>query len=358
MLYHLLYPLAKHYFIFNVFQYITFRAIYASLTALVLSFIIGPFIIKKLQSLQIGEVIRSDGPPTHHKKAGTPTMGGSIIIIAVGISVLLWTNFSNRYIWVVSFVTLGMALIGFIDDYKKVVKKDRGGLSASKKILGQILVAFIGTMILYTTPEFSTILTFPILKEVTFDLGMGYIPFAVVVIVGASNAVNLTDGLDGLAIGPITIAAVTYMLFAYISGHVKFSDYLNIMYVANAGELAIFAGAMAGASLGFLWFNTYPAQVFMGDIGALSLGGALGTIAVVTKHEVLLLLVGGIFVVETLSVIFQVTSFKLRGKRMFAMAPIHHHYEMKGWAEPKIIVRFWIIAIILALIAFSTLKVR
>lgn len=358
MLYHFLYPLSVHHTLFNVFQYITFRTIYASLTALVLSFIIGPIIIKKLQTMQVGEVIRRDGPETHLKKEGTPTMGGSIILLAVIISVLLWTNFSNIYIWILGFVTLGMGAIGFLDDYRKVILKKPEGLRAVYKFSAQVVVAVAASVIIYTSEGFDSGLTIPFLKSVNIELGPWYILFAVVVIVGASNAVNLTDGLDGLAIGPITIAAATYMLFAYITGHAKFSGYLNIAYVPHAGELAIFAGAMAGASLGFLWFNTYPAQVFMGDIGALSLGGALGTIAVITKHEILLMLVGGIFVVETLSVIFQVASFKLRGKRVFAMAPIHHHYELKGWPEPKIIVRFWIIAIILALVAFSTLKIR
>ena len=358
MLYHFLYPLSVHHTLFNVFQYITFRTIYASLTALVLSFIIGPIIIKKLQNMQVGEVIRRNGPETHLKKAGTPTMGGSIILLAVIISVLLWMNFSNIYIWILGFVTLGMGAIGFIDDYRKVIQKKPEGLPPIYKFSGQVIVALAASIVIYLSEGFDSGLTIPFLKSVNIELGPWYIFFAVIVIVGASNAVNLTDGLDGLAIGPITIAAATYMLFAYITGNAKFAGYLNLVYVPYAGELAIFAGAMAGASLGFLWFNTYPAQVFMGDIGALSLGGALGTIAVITKHEILLMLVGGIFVVETLSVIFQVASFKLRGKRVFAMAPIHHHYELKGWPEPKIIVRFWIIAIILALVAFSTLKIR
>jgi phospho-N-acetylmuramoyl-pentapeptide-transferase len=356
MLYHFLLPLAKIYSVLNIFQYITFRTIYASLTALVLSFIIGPFLIKKLSSMQVTEVIRRDGPPSHLVKEGTPTMGGVIILLAVMISVMLWARFDNIYIWVLSIVTIGMGAIGFVDDYKKMNGKV-GGLKASTKILCQIIVATAAVLVLYNS-GIETTLSIPLLKDVRFEMGLAYIPFAVCVIVGTSNAVNLTDGLDGLAIGPMTIAAATYMLFSYLTGHSRLADYLNIMYVTNAGELAVFAGAMAGASLGFLWFNTYPAQVFMGDIGALSLGGALGCIAVITKHEILLLLVGGIFVVEALSVIFQVSSFKMRGKRVFQMAPIHHHYELKGWPEPKIIVRFWIIAIILALVAVSTLKIR
>ncbi|MFQ5735351.1 MAG: phospho-N-acetylmuramoyl-pentapeptide-transferase [Thermodesulfobacteriota bacterium] len=356
MLYYFLYPLAKHHTIFNVFQYISFRTIYAAVTALVLSFLIGPMLIEKLRALNMGEVIRTDGPATHSVKAGTPTMGGAIILLVVIVSVLLWGNLQNSYIWLMTFVTVGMGLIGFLDDYSKVVRK-KGGMRAVTKFSAQVAVALVAVLFLYYT-GFETVVAIPFFKEAAIDLKVLYIPFAIFVIVGTSNAVNLTDGLDGLAIGPMTIAAATYMLFAYLAGHIKMATYLHIMHVAPAGELAVFAGAMVGASLGFLWFNTYPAQVFMGDVGSLSLGGALGTLAVITKNEVILLVVGGIFVVEALSVIFQVGSFKLTGKRVFAMAPIHHHYELKGWAEPKIIVRFWIIAIILALIAISTLKIR
>ncbi|MBI5233255.1 MAG: phospho-N-acetylmuramoyl-pentapeptide-transferase [Deltaproteobacteria bacterium] len=357
MLYHFLYPLSEYYTIFNVFQYITFRTIYATLTALVLSFLIGPFIIKKLQTLQIGEVIRTDGPPNHISKQGTPTMGGVIILIALISSVLLWSDLANRYIWLVLFVTVGMGCIGFADDYRKVVLKDKKGMGAAAKLSLQFVVSFLAAVFLYAG-GFDTVVTLPFFKNARFDLGILYIPFVVLVITGTSNAVNLTDGLDGLAIGPITIASATYLVFAYVTGHVVIAKYLQIIYVQYSGELAVFAGAMAGASLGFLWFNAYPAQVFMGDIGALSLGGALGCIAIIIKHEAVLVIVGGIFVVEALSVIFQVASFKLRGKRVFMMAPIHHHYELKGWAEPKIIVRFWIIAVILALFALSTLKIR
>jgi phospho-N-acetylmuramoyl-pentapeptide-transferase len=357
MFYHLLYPLVKYHAIFNVFQYITFRAIYATVTALIISFIIGPYIIRKLKVLQVEEVIREDGPETHHAKAGTPTMGGTLILISVSISVLLWGNLTNLYVWLLIFVTLGMGVIGFIDDYKKVISKKSGGLRAGPKYLAQFFVALVASTILYMS-GFDTGVTVPFLKGVHIELGWMYIPFAILVITGTSNAVNLTDGLDGLAIGPVTIAAATYLMFAYIAGHVKIAEYLNVMYVSGAGELAIVAGAMVGASLGFLWFNTYPAQVFMGDIGALSLGGGLGMLAIITKNEIVLILVGGVFVIETLSVIFQVGSFKLRGKRVFAMAPIHHHFELKGWPEPRIIVRFWIISIILSLIALSTLKLR
>src|SRR3990170_111469 len=357
MLYYFLFPLAKHHTVFNVFQYITFRTIYAALTALVLSFIIGPYVIRKLKSMNVGEVVREDGPPNHANKTGTPTMGGALILMVVILSVVLWGNLGNIYIWVVAFVTVGMGIIGFVDDYLKVIKRNKGGLKGSTKFLAQTAVAAAAAAALYYT-EFDTVVTIPFFKSVQFDLSLFYIPFVMLVIVGTSNAVNLTDGLDGLAIGPMVIAAATYMLLAYLSGHIKIANYLHILHVPMAGELAVFAGAMVGASLGFLWFNTYPAQVFMGDVGSLSLGGALGTLAVMTKHEALLLLVGGIFVIEALSVIFPVGSFKLTGKRVFAMAPIHHHFELKGWPEPKIIVRFWIISIILALVAISTLKIR
>lgn len=358
MLYHLLFPLAKYHTIFNVFQYITFRTIYATLTALILSFIIGPYLIKKLAAMQIGEVIRKDGPPSHAVKAGTPTMGGAIILICVLVSVLLWADLNNGYIWLLVAVTVGMGGIGFIDDYGKIASNDpEGGLRPMVKFLSLFVVALMAAIFLYAS-DFDTGITVPFFKGVHIELGLLYIPFVALVIVGTSNAVNLTDGLDGLAIGPITIASGTYLLIAYLSGHSRLAEYLQILYVPGCGELAIFGGAMVGASLGFLWFNTYPAQVFMGDIGALALGGILGTFAVLTKHEILLLIVGGVFVVEALSVIFQVGSFKLRGKRVFAMAPIHHHFELKGWAEPKIIVRFWIISLILALVAISTLKLR
>jgi phospho-N-acetylmuramoyl-pentapeptide-transferase len=356
MLYYFLYPLAKHHTIFNVFQYITFRTIYAVVTALVLSFILGPFLIRKLKSMSVEEVVSGDGPPNHILKAGTPTMGGTIILLVVLFSVLLWGNLTNVYIWILFFVTIGMGLIGFVDDYGKVIKK-KGGLRPSVKFLAQVVVALVAAIALYYT-DFNTVVTIPFFKNVHFELGILYIPFVVLVIVGTSNAVNLTDGLDGLAIGPMMICASTYMLLAYLVGHVKIAEYLHVMHVPMAGEVAVFAAAMAGASLGFLWFNAYPAQVFMGDVGSLPLGGALGMLAIMTKQEVLLILVGGIFVVEALSVIFQVGSYKLTGKRVFAMAPIHHHFELKGWAEPKIIVRFWIISIMLALLAISTLKLR
>lgn len=359
MLYLFLYPLHTSISVFNVFRYITFRTIYATLTAFLICFLLGPWAIRKLSYLQVGQYIREDGPKTHLKKAGTPTMGGALIITAILGSSLLWANLKNIYIWVVLGITAGFGLIGFADDYLMQVKKQSMGLSARQKLLLQIVIAFIGTVCLYLSPEFSTDVTFPFFKTFSPDLGVWYIPFAVFVIVGTSNAVNLTDGLDGLAIGPSIIAAVTYMVFCYVGGHYKIADYLQISYVAESGELAVFCGAMAGAGLGFLWFNAYPAQVFMGDVGSLSLGGALGTIAVITKQELLLVLVGGLFVIEALSVILQVGYFKLtHGRRIFRMAPLHHHFELKGWPEPKVIVRFWIIAIALSLVAISTLKLR
>jgi phospho-N-acetylmuramoyl-pentapeptide-transferase len=358
MLYHLLYPLHTQFFFLQVFRYITFRTIYAAITALVISFILGPWLIQKLQALQIGQSIRKVGPESHFKKEGTPTMGGTLILLAIVLPTLLWTDLRNIYVWITLMVTVGFGVIGFLDDYRKVKKKNSDGLSARAKMLYLVLIATVAATILVVYPPFQTTLAMPFLKEVRPDLGLFYIPFAVLVIVGASNAVNLTDGLDGLAIGPTIIASGTYLLFAYLAGNVRLSEYLQISSVQGAGELAVLCGAMVGAGLGFLWFNTYPAQVFMGDVGSLSLGGALGTIAVITKQEIVLVIVGGIFVVEALSVIFQVASFRLCGRRIFRMAPLHHHFELKGWAEPKIIVRFWIISIILALVALSTLKLR
>ena len=359
MLYHLLYPLHTTLSAFNVFRYITFRAIYASLTAFLICFLFGPWVIRRLHELQIGQYIRQDGPQTHHQKAGTPTMGGILIVGAIVISTLLWADLSNHYVWIVILSTLGLAAIGFIDDYLMQIKKRNKGLKVKTKFLLQSIVALLTGILVYSNPDFHTNVTLPFFKKVSPDLGAGYIFFAVFVIVGASNAVNLTDGLDGLAIGPVIIAATTYMVLAYVTGHFKFAQYLQINHVAGSGELAVFCGALAGAGLGFLWFNTYPAQIFMGDAGSLALGGALGTVAVITKHEILLAVVGGLFVVEALSVIFQVGFFKMtNGRRIFRMAPLHHHFELKGWSEPKIIVRFWIIAIALALLSMSTLKLR
>jgi phospho-N-acetylmuramoyl-pentapeptide-transferase len=358
MIYHLLYPLASTYHFLNVFKYLTFRTIYAVITALFVSFLLGPWIIRKLQSIQMTQVIRTDGPESHLKKQGTPTMGGALILLATVIPTLLWADLSNRYIWLVLFVIIGYGLLGFIDDYKKVVEKNPKGVTPRQKLFWQSLVGLAVGLVLFYTPGFSTEVTIPFFKNIRPHLGVFYILFTALVIVCASNAVNLTDGLDGLAIGPVAINAGTFMLFAYIAGNVKLADYLQIQYVSGAGELSVLCGAMAGAGLGFLWYNAYPAEVFMGDVGSLPLGGGLGALAIITKQEILLVIVGGIFVIEALSVIFQVGSYKYRGKRIFRMAPIHHHFELKGVAEPKIIVRFWIITIILALVAISTLKIR
>jgi phospho-N-acetylmuramoyl-pentapeptide-transferase len=358
MLFHLFYPLASNLKILNIFKYLTFRSIYAMITALIVCFVLGPWIIRKLEGLQARQIIRTDGPESHLEKQGTPTMGGLIILSAIILPTLLWADLTNVYIWATLFIVAGYGLIGFVDDYRKVVEKNTKGLSARQKMFWQVLLAGCVAVFLYLRPGFNELLYVPFFKNFHPDLGMFFIPFVILVIVGASNAVNLTDGLDGLAIGPVTINAATYLLFAYIAGHATLSAYLQIPRVAGAGELAVICGAMVGAGLGFLWFNSYPAEVFMGDVGSLSLGGTLGVIAVLTKQEILLVIVGGIFVVEALSVIFQVGSYKYRGKRIFRMAPIHHHFELKGVAEPKIIVRFWIITIILAMVAISTLKMR
>ncbi|MBT8372724.1 MAG: phospho-N-acetylmuramoyl-pentapeptide-transferase [Desulfobacterales bacterium] len=359
MLYHLLYPLHTTFSVFNVFRYITFRTIYASLTAFIICFLLGPWMIRKLAAMQVGQYIRDDGPKTHFDKAGTPTMGGTLIVISITISILLWSDLTNYFVWIVLLVIIGYGVIGFVDDYLMQIKKQSKGLSVRSKLVLQGIIALLAGSLVYISPDFSTQITIPFFKNISPDFGWGYIFFAAFVIVGASNAVNLTDGLDGLAIGPVIIAATAYMIFAYVAGHVKIANYLQLNYVAGSGEIAIFCGTLAGAGIGFLWFNSYPAQIFMGDVGSLSLGAALGTIAVITKQEILLALVGGLFVIEALSVIFQVGFFKMtRGRRIFRMAPLHHHFELKGWPEPKVIVRFWIIAIALALVAMSTLKLR
>jgi phospho-N-acetylmuramoyl-pentapeptide-transferase len=359
VIYHLLYPLHVTYSFFNVFRYITFRTIYAAITALLICFVLGPWLIRKLQSLKVGQSIREDGPESHLSKEGTPTMGGILIIFAVVISTLLWANLTVDYIWLILMVTIGFGLIGFMDDYRKLVKSDSEGISGKLRLAGEITIALFMSIVLYIKPEFSSNITIPFFKTILPNLGWGYIFFATFIIVGAANAVNLTDGLDGLAIGPSITCFGTYLIFAYLVGNFKTAHYLQIPYVPGIGELAIFCGAIVGAGFGFLWYNTYPAQVFMGDVGSLSLGGALGALAIMTKQEIILAIVGGIFVMETFSVIFQVGWFKVsNGKRIFKMAPIHHHFELKGWAEPKIIVRFWIISILLALVAISTLKLR
>jgi phospho-N-acetylmuramoyl-pentapeptide-transferase len=359
MLYHLLYPLHTVFSAFNVFRYITFRTIYASLTALLICWLLGPWVIRKLAEKQIGQHVRADGPPAHMTKTGTPTMGGLLILFATVTATLLWGNLTNFFVWMVLLVTMTYGAIGFLDDYLMQVKKDSLGLPGRVKIVAEAAIALIVAGLLYGRADFDTHVSVPFLKQVAPDLGWTYILFATTVIVGTSNAVNLTDGLDGLAIGPVTVAAATYVILSYVAGHVKIAEYLQIKYMAGSGELAVFCGALVGAGMGFLWYNAYPAQIFMGDVGSLPLGGALGTVAVITKHEILLALVGGIFVIEALSVIFQVGFFKVTdGRRIFRMAPIHHHFELKGWPEPKVIVRFWIIAIILGLLAISTLKLR
>jgi phospho-N-acetylmuramoyl-pentapeptide-transferase len=328
------------------------------ITAMIIAFVLGPWMIRKLQSLQIGQPIREDGPNSHLSKKGTPTMGGVLIIFSVVISTFLWANLTVDYVWLVLLVTIGFGLIGFMDDHRKLTNGSKG-VSGKLRLGAEILIALFISFILYSKPGFSSSITIPFFKTILPDIGWGYIILSVFIIVGAANAVNLTDGLDGLAIGPALVCFLTYLLFAYFAGNSRISNYLQIPYVAGTGELAVFCGAMAGAGVGFLWYNTYPAQIFMGDVGSLSLGGALGTLAVATKQEILLAIVGGIFVLETFSVIFQVGWFKVsNGKRIFRMAPIHHHFELKGWAEPKIIVRFWIITVILALVAISTLKLR
>ena len=359
MIYEFLYPLHTVFSFFNVFRYITFRTIFAAITALLICLFVGPWLIRKLQSLQIGQRIREDGPQSHIVKKDTPTMGGVLIIIAVVISTFLWSNLSVYYVWIILLVTVGYGLIGFADDYHKLTGNSSKGLSGKTRLVAEIIIALFVSLVIYLKPGFNSQIAVPFFKTVLPDLGWGYILLATFIIVGTANAVNLTDGLDGLAIGPATICFATYVLFAYFAGNVQVATYLQIPYVPGAGELSIFCGAMVGAALGFLWFNTYPAEIFMGDVGSLSLGGALGTMAVIAKQEILLAIVGGIFVLETFSVIFQVGYFKLTGgKRIFRMAPLHHHFELKGWAEPKVIVRFWIISILLALLAVSTLKLR
>ncbi len=359
MIFHLLYPLHETYTIFNVFRYITFRTIYAAITALVICFVVGPWLIRRLQELQIGQTIREDGPDTHLAKKGTPTMGGILIIFAVTLSTLLWANWSVGYIWMVIMVMVGFGLIGFLDDYRKITRQNSRGVPGKVRLAAEIAIALFVSVILFIKPGFNAQVTIPFFKTVLPNLGWGYVILSTFIIVGAANAVNLTDGLDGLAIGPAITCFMTYLLFAYFAGNVKIASYLQIPYVAGTGELAVFCGAVVGAGIGFLWYNAYPAQVFMGDVGSLSLGGSLGTLAVLTKQEILLAIVGGIFVVETFSVIFQVGWFKLsNGRRIFRMAPLHHHFELKGWAEPKVIVRFWIISVLLALVAISTLKLR
>lgn len=358
MLYHFLFPLAGHIVVFNVFRYITFRSLGAALTALVLALALGPAFINRLRTLQVGQVVREEGPESHKKKSGTPTMGGALILFSLIVAILLWGDLSNVSLWIVLFVTIGNGAIGWVDDYRKVVRKNTKGLSARQKLFFQFLVAGAASWLFLQYTPVTSDLHVPFFKNFILHLGWFYVPFSMCVIVGSSNAVNLTDGLDGLAIGSVITTSATYLLLAYVAGNVKIAEYLEIPYVSGVGELAVFSAAMAAAGIGFLWYNAHPAEVFMGDVGSLSLGGAIGSLAVLTKNEILLLVVGGVFVMEALSVMVQVASFKTRGKRVFKMAPIHHHFELKGWPEPKVIVRFWIISILLSIIAISTLKLR
>ena len=363
MLFHLLYHFRHDVSALNVVRYITVRTAVASLTALFLVLALGPWTIERLRALQVGQYIREEGPQAHKSKAGTPTMGGVLVLAGILIPTLLWGDLTNRNIWILVFSTLAFGAIGFADDYLKVVKKQSLGLSAGRKLRGQILVGLALGGALYALSEtvptlYSTRLVFPFFKKVMPDLSAFYILYAVAVVVAASNCVNLTDGLDGLAIGSTLIAAAAFTVLAYLSGHRVFSGYLDLLYLPGAGEITVFCGAMVGASMGFLWWNCYPAQVFMGDVGSLSLGGALGTVAILIKQELLLFSVGGLFVIEGLSVILQVISFRLTGKRLFRMAPLHHHFELVGWKEPQIIIRFWIVAFVFALFSLTTLKLR
>jgi len=360
MLYSLLYGLHEWFTPLNVFRYITFRTSLAVLTAMVCSLILGPWMIKKLRKLSLTQQIRDDGPKAHMGKAGTPTMGGLLIILCIVLSILMWGDLKNIYIWTMIVALLGFGGIGFVDDYLKIARMSHKGLRAYQKFGLQIAVALMIGIFLYMNPKdpYTDVLSIPFFKRWFFDLGWIYIPFSMVVIVGSSNAVNLTDGIDGLAIGLVAVAVLANGVLVYISGHKGLAQYLQVLYLPGTGELTVFCGAMFGASLGFLWYNSYPADIFMGDVGSLGLGGALGTLAVITKHEIVLAIVGGIFVIETISVILQVASFQLTGKRVFKMAPVHHHFELKGWPEPKVIIRFWIIGIMLALLSLATLKVR
>jgi len=360
MLFELAEYLSKFYSGFNVFQYLTLRGVLGVLTSLFLSLWLGPYMIQKLTHHQIGQSVRDDGPQSHLSKAGTPTMGGALIIIAIAITTLLWSDLSNRFVWIVLAVLLSFGLVGWVDDYRKVIYKNPKGLPARYKYFWQSVFGLGAAFVLFYTAKSPVELQLivPIFKNVHYDLGLMFIVLTYFVIVGTSNAVNLTDGLDGLAIMPTVLVGGALGIFAYASGHASFSNYLNIPHIIGAGELVVFCGAMVGAGLGFLWFNTYPAQVFMGDVGALALGAALGVIAVIVRQELVLFIMGGVFVMETISVILQVASFKLTGRRIFRMAPLHHHFELKGWPEPRVIVRFWIITVILVMIGLATLKLR
>ncbi len=360
MLFELFYSFNEYFSPFNVFRYITFRTALAAITALSVSFILAPWAIRTLRQFSLTQHVRDDGPRAHLDKTGTPTMGGALVLFSIILSVLMWGDLSNKYIWIMLFATFGFGAIGFIDDYLKAVSRSAKGLRAWYKFAAQIILALAIGLLLYYNPDdpYASRLSIPFFKRWLIDMGWFYIPFAIFVIIGSSNAVNLTDGIDGLAIGLVGIATLANGALVYISGHSVFAKYLQVVYLPGTGELTVFTGAMFGAALGFLWYNSYPAEIFMGDVGSLGLGGALGTLAVITKHEIVLAVVGGIFVIETVSVILQVISYKFTGRRIFRMAPLHHHFELKGWPEPKVIVRFWIIGIILALLSLTTLKLR
>ena len=360
MLYWLADVLSEYIGALTVFKYLTLRGILGVITALFIALWVGPHMIHKLSVRQIGQSVRDDGPKSHLSKAGTPTMGGALILVAIGIATLLWSDLNNRYVWITLFVCTAFGAIGWVDDYRKVVEKNSKGLPARWKYFWQSVAAIVAGLALYSTATLpqETELIVPFFKDVVFDLGPAFIVLTYFVLVGSSNAVNLTDGLDGLAIMPTVLVAGALGIFAYVSGNIVFANYLHIPHVPGSGELIIFCGAMVGAGLGFLWFNTYPAQVFMGDVGALALGAALGIVAVIVRQEIVLFVMGGVFVMETVSVILQVASFKLTGRRIFRMAPLHHHFELKGWPEPRVIVRFWIVTVILVLIGLATLKIR
>ena len=358
MFYYILYLFVDDWGALNVTRYITFRAIVSLLTGLFISFLISPWFIRKLKNKQIGQVVRDDGPASHFSKAGTPTMGGGLIILAVLCPCLLWMDLSNPYMWCSLFIFTAYGALGFWDDYQKISKKNTKGVSSKGKLCFQCIIASLACSYVYFLVDHNGVVNMPFLKDVSFDFGVFYILFSVFVIVGSSNAVNLTDGLDGLAIGPVMTSAACFTVLSYISGHSLIAEYLHFPFIPGAGELTIFAASIVGAGMGFLWYNTYPAQVFMGDVGSLPLGGALGALAIFSKHEILLSIIGGIFVLEAVSVITQVISFRLTGKRVFKMAPIHHHFELKGWPEPKVIVRFWIISVVLAMVGLLSLKLR
>ena len=358
MLYHLLYPLSDAFAPLNVFRYITFRAAGAAVTALLLSLLLGPWFIQRLRRMQLGQVIREEGPRTHQEKAGTPTMGGLLILVSLLIPTLLWARLTNTYVWLAVGVTFTFGMIGFLDDYLKIRRRHNRGLTVRAKMGLQVLAGAATGLLLFVLPGFESTLAFPFLKDLALRLGLLYVPFAVLVLVGTSNAVNLTDGLDGLAIGATMVAAATYAVFTYLAGNVVLGGYLQVPLIPGVGEVTIFCAALVGASLGFLWFNCHPAEMFMGDVGSLSIGAGIGIVALLAKQEILLILVGGLFVLEAVSVILQVGSFKLTGKRIFRMAPIHHHFELVGWAESKVIVRFWILSLLFSLLSLSTLKLR